>query len=425
MHAPDRSTPPVIQPIDQIRLQPPTLQYLPNQIPFYIFPNEQLDLIHLLIRVKAGTLYERQKHLALFTYSLLKESSPRHSANEIAGLLDFHGTYYTVSQTLEWVNISVSVPKYKMAGILPLIFEFLSTPEYRDENLSLYRNIRIKDLEYNEQKTEFRATQLLLHAMFGDAVTAGQISTKELLSAITADQMKAYHQETFVAENITIFATGNLDDGLRQLLGDLFSRIPSGKAVPSFGPIALPTDRAPLILGTIPTAVQASINLGMPNIGYLDSDKRDFSILSTLLGGYFGSRLMQRLREKEGYTYGVSSGSVYFGSQSLFIIDSNVNAPDAEAAIQACFEEMQRMQDEPMPASELDAARNYIIGDMLRDVENSVSYMKKYAFWQSFGLSEEEFPTMMRHIREITPDRIQTLAKKYLSYNNFTQVIVK
>ena len=76
----------------------------------------------------------------------MKESSPRHTANEIAGLLDFHGTYYTVSQTLEWVNISVSVPKYKMADILPVIFEFLSAPEYRDENLSLYRNIRIKDL---------------------------------------------------------------------------------------------------------------------------------------------------------------------------------------------------------------------------------------------------------------------------------------
>ena len=425
MHSPDRSTPPVIQPIDQIRLQAPILQHLPNHIPLFIFPNEPLDLIHLLIRVKAGTLHEHVKHLALFTYSLLKESSPRYTANEIADRMDFNGTHYTVSQTLEWVNISISAPKCQIANILPVIFEFLACPEFREENLSIYRNIRIKDLEYNEQKTEFKATQLLLHAMFGDAVTAGQISTKEFISAITIGQMKNYHQETFVAENITLFATGNIDDTLNQLIVNLFAQIPSGKAVLPLGAIPLPADRTPVIHGTIPTAVQASISLGMPNIGYLDPDKRDFSILSTLLGGYFGSRLMQRLREKEGYTYGVSSGSVYFGSQSLFIIDSNVNAPDANAALSACFEEMQWMQDEPVPQEELDSVRNYIIGDMLRDVENSVSYMKKYAFWQSFGLTEEEFPTMMRHIREITPDRIQTLAKKYLSHNNFTQVIVK
>jgi predicted Zn-dependent peptidase len=174
----------------------------------------------------------------------------------------------------------------------------------------------------------------------------------------------------------------------------------------------------------MPDSVQSSITLCMVKDGYNAPERRSFSFLSTITGGYFGSRLMQNLRERNGYTYGITAGSVYFGNQALFIINSDVNAEHTQAAIDACFEELKRLQEEPVGTEELESARNYLLGNMLRDVDNSVSYLKRYAFWHSFGLDETEFQQQIQAIRNTHADTLQQLAKKHFNYNNFTRIIV-
>ena len=420
----DRTQAPAQHPIAEITLPTPRKGILSNGIPYSFIDNENLDLIHLIIQLRVGILHEPQKHLALYTYALLKESSQAHTSTEIADLLDFYGTHYSISETLDKTSIIVSIPKKNIPQILPVVFDFISAPHYREDNLSIYKNLKIKDLEYNSQKTDVRNTQLMLHAMFGDAHTAGQFSTKENLQAITIPQMQAFHQETFCAENISIFATGHIDQEVEDCFSKLFSQIPHGGRTMDIQDLALPADSNPVIFEKMPNSVQSSITLCRPMFGYTDDERKDFSILSTITGGYFGSRLMQNLREKNGYTYGISSGSVYFGNQSLFIINSDVNIKDTQAAINACFEELERLQQEPVGEEELESVKNYIVGDLLRDVENSVSYLKKYAFWNFHGLDEKEFQENMRHVHQVDAEKILFLSQKYFQHNKLTQVIV-
>lgn len=420
----DRSTPPHQHPITELQLPAPRMETLENGIPVYTLPNPQLDLIHILIHIRSGILHETQKHLSQFTYALLKESSNKHSSTEIADLLDFYGVHYTTSCGMDKNVITISVPRNNVSDILPTIYDFIAHPEYKEDRLDIYANLKIKDLEYNSQKTDVRSTQLMLHAMFGDSLTAGQFSTRENLKAVTVAQMQENHQRTFCAENLRIFITGNVDADMEQCIKDLFAQVPHGHVAKEIRDLTLPVDSSPLISETMPDSVQSSITLCCPNIGYLDADRRGFSILGTITGGYFGSRLMQNLRERNGYTYGVSGGSVYFGNQSLFIINSDVNAIHTQAAVDACFEELQRLQEEPVCDEELETARNYILGDMLRDVDNSVSYLKKYAYWNQYGLNEREFQDMIQAVKEISADVLLSLAKKYFDYNNFTRIIV-
>lgn len=420
----DRSIPPLQNPVAELQLPAPRMEKLDNGIPVYTLPNPQLDLIHILIHIRNGILHETQKHLSQFTYALLKESSRKHSATEIADLLDFYGVHYTTSCGMDKNVITISVPRSNVSSILPVIYDLIAHPQYRKERLDIYANLKIKDLEYNSQKTDVRSTQLMLHAMFGDTLTAGQFSTRENLKAVTVAQMQEYHQHTFCAENLRLFITGNVDADMEQCIKDLFSQVPHGQASKEIHDLPLPADPTPLIREAMPDSVQSSITLCCPNIGYMDADRRGFSILATITGGYFGSRLMQNLRERNGYTYGISAGSVYFGNQSLFIINSDVNATHTQAAVDACFEELQRLQEEPVGDEELETARNYILGDMLRDVDNSVSYLKKYAYWNQHGLDEREFQSMIQAVKETDAETLLSLAKKYFDYNKYTRIIV-
>ena len=421
----DRNISPDIHPISDIQLIPPRICHLDNGIPMYIFDNEQLDLIHIIISLKIGVLTEQQKHITRFTYKLLKESSERYSSNEIADLFAFYGTHYSTSVALDKTDIKLCIPKHNCNTVLPVVYDFLAHPKFRESNLSIYKNRQIKDLEYNSCKTDFRATKLMLNTLFGEQTTAGQFSTKENLQSVTIEQMADYHDLTFQAENMTIFATGNIDTDIEQCISRLFSQIPTHQHEPlSFNGLAAPVTPAAIINEKMPDCLQSTIELGMPFIGYNNPEHYDFDILTTIFGGYFGSRLMQNLREKHGYTYGISADAVYFNDESIFIMSSDVNVNDTRPAMEACFEEMARLQEELVPPEELQAVQSYLLGEVLRDIDNSVSYMKEYSFWHKFGLDEQEFSRHIDHIRNIRAERIQELAKKYFNYNNFTQIIV-
>ena len=159
-------------------------------------------------------------------------------------------------------------------------------------------------------------------------------------------------------------------------------------------------------------------------MGYTHEERRNFEILSTLYGGYFGSRLMQNLREENGYTYGVFCSSLYYENESVFYIEADVVVDKTKDAMDECFNEMILLQNELVSDEELSLVKSYMIGELLRQVDGSVSYLKRYAFWSDFQLDETEMQKMMDAIHNITPQTIQSLSKQYLQPEMFATIVV-
>src|SRR3546814_12698248 len=72
-------------------------------------------------------------------------------------------------------------------------------------------------------------------------------------------------------------------------------------------------------------------------------------VLNTVLGGYFGSRLMANIREDKGYTYGIGSGLHSLKGDGIFFIATEVGVDVSEKALQEIYHELIRLQDEPIP----------------------------------------------------------------------------
>ena len=133
---------------------------------------------------------------------------------------------------------------------------------------------------------------------------------------------------------------------------------------------------------------------------------------------------MQNLRETNGYTYGVFDSTMFFHDQSIHYIDSEVNIDKTDLAVAACYDEMRRLQDEKPDDEEMALVRNYMLGSVLRDVDGSIKLMKRYIYWQNFGLNEQEFYQMVEAIRTTDAETIQRLAQTYLQPEEFTTVVV-
>ena len=425
MSSVNRAVPPTIQPIEPFALPTPRRETLPNGVPLFYFDNPNLDLIHILLQIRTGSLYQPAKHVCNFAYTLLRESHPQLSPEETSEKLDYYGTNVAVNVGMGCVQILISVPKNNIPEILPVIAGFLITPQYRPDRLRYTQDKEIKNLAYNERKTDYCAWRLMWREMLGDWYpTVSSFATPETLNAVTVSQLQDFHRQSFCAENLTVFVTGNTDVRTEAIVRDAWSAVPYGVRAPELPTVVLPDDRERIVHQPMPDCLQTSIVLCFPSIGYNDPNRTAFSVLNTLTGGYFSSRLMQNLRERQGLTYGITSSSTFFGSQSVFAISSDVNADATQRAIDACFEELQRLQEELVGDDELQMVKNYMFGQQLRSADTSVNVMQKFAYWHRFGLDETEMYRYLTEIKEVTPEQIKNLAKENFSYNKFTQISV-
>lgn len=423
MTHPDRTVPPKIAKTDSFSLPKPRKTVLENGIPLFLFDNPNLDLIYILVQVRTGTLYQQQKHVCQYACMLLRESSRRLLPYEMEEKLDYFGTNMTTNVNNDRVQIMISVPKRNITEILPLITDFFADPFYRDESLQIYKEKEIKNLALNEQRTDYLAWRFMWREMLGGCYPKiFDFATQDSINAVTVDQLSDFQSRSFVAENMELFITGNLDSPTEHAVTSCFSMLGNGNAAPK---LPLAAAAAPsTIYHPFKNCLQSSVVLSFLSMGYNNELRPAFSVLNTVVGGYFGSRLMQCLREKHGYTYGVSSSSAFFADQSVFAINTDVNAESTNAAIDACFMELRRLQRELIENEELDTVKDYMSGVLLRSIDNSVNAMQKFAYYRHFGLDDTELYGYMSKIKEVTSDDLIFLAKNYLGENNFTKIIV-
>lgn len=406
------------------QLQSPEKRVLSNGLPVFIFDNERLDLIHFALRIQAGTLYENRKFVANPTYGLLMESVPGLTSGDVEDRLDFYGAFFQSSVGHEYITLEFIIPKSTIQNILPFIFSFISSPCYKEENLNLYKQRKIKELEFNSQKISYRAGQLLYHTFLNPELPTSHMLTKTHISSLSPNILQAYHQSTFHAENVSLFVSGNVNQEIIELIQDHFSQIPSGKKTELPTNLLITDKKGEEIIETRDESLQSSIMIGRPTMAYEHEDRRSFSVASTILGGYFGSRLMQNLREKNGYTYGVQAGTNYFGDTSIFYIHTEINVDKTQDALRECRLEMKKLVEHPVEKEELDTVKSYMEASLLRKLDGSVDYMRQYMLWHASGLDETEFESMKQTIQEIDAKQIEKMAVHYLSPEDFTTIIV-
>lgn len=420
----DRKIAPPLHQFISFRLQQPQKRVLDNGIRLFFFENPQLDLIHFTLRIKAGSIFEHDKLLANSTYSLLIESVRGKTPADVEDFLDYYGAVFNASVNLEYVSLQFIIPKSSCRTVLPFICSFIISPGFQEDSLSRYKERKGKELEYNQRKVSFRSGQWMYNTLLNSSIPAGTILEKKHIESLSVLQMEEYHRQTFCSENMTLFLTGNVDEEIMEKVCSEIGRIPSNMPAdyPDVFAASLPENR--LIFEKREDSMQSSIILCRRGLAYEDEERRPFSVLSTLLGGYFGSRLMQNLREKNGFTYGVYCSASYFGSGSLFYLNSDVNIDKTDMAIEECRKEMLRLIDEEVGVEELDTVKNYMAGSLLRKLDGTVNYMREYALWDSAGLDEQELERVMTAIRKADAQYIRYLAGKYLNPADFATIVV-
>ncbi|HRH66403.1 MAG TPA: insulinase family protein, partial [Bacteroidia bacterium] len=171
-------------------------------------------------------------------------------------------------------------------------------------------------------------------------------------------------------------------------------------------------------------AVQSAIRIGRRLFNRNHPDYPGMAVLNTVLGGYFGSRLMSNIREDKGYTYGIGSALVSMKQEGYFFISTEVGADVTVPALTEIYKEIDLLKTELVEEEELAMVRNYMRGTFLKGIENAFHLADRFRSLHLHGLGYDYYQKYLEKVRTIQPDEIKALANKYLDSGAFYELVV-
>ncbi len=248
-----------------------------------------------------------QSSVAMFTQALLARGTTQFTRQQLA-------------DEFERLKISGNIEHFEttrpnLVAALKLMAHILKEPVFPASEFEQFRKQALTSIETSRNDPRTLANEALAQHFNrypqGDWRAAKNSDEKIAeIQSITLDKLKAFHQQFYGASNGELAIVGDFDaEQLRQVIRELYGNWQS--PVP-YTRIAMQNfDVAPLqrIIHTPDKengTYQAAINLDKRDD---DSDYAALLVANYLLGGGSGldSRLMQRVRQKEGLSYHISS----------------------------------------------------------------------------------------------------------------------
>lgn len=415
--------PPVCEPID-MKLVTPEQHILPNGIPVYVLDAGDSEVVRMDVLVGGGRWQQTQPLQALFTNRMLREGTRRYRAMEIAERLDYYGAWLELSNSSKFASITLySLSKY-LPHTLEVLESLLKEPLFPEGELELVVNNNVQQFLINSSKVDFHAHRALVKAVYGEQHPCGRLVQEDDYRRITPSVLREFYDRFYYSDNCSIYLSGKVDkrvlDLVEERLGTPFGR---GGKVPEQRKFIPCSSAEKRIFVEKADAMQAAVRMGMLSIGCNHPDYLKLRVVITLLGGYFGSRLMSNVREEKGYTYGISAGIMSYPEHGLLVINAETANEYVEPLIGEVYREINHLQNDLVPEAELKMVRNYMLGDMCRSYESVFSLADAWIFVHTSEVKESYFTDLLQAVRNITPCEIRDLAGRYLCKETLKEVV--
>lgn len=420
----NRTYQPGFRTIDHIDIPIPEKIILANGIETFLIEAGTQDVIKIDIFFNAGSWYQSKPVIASTVNEMLIEGTKNLTSKQIAEKLDFYGAFIHTQPTKDFGNVSLYTLKKYLPETIKILENIIKNPTFPKDELSIFLNKRKQKFQIEIEKVSHIARREFNEQLFGKNHPYGIKAELNDYENISRQDVVDFHSTYYCANNCKIIISGKIDGSVNDLVNQHFGSNDwqnDSLDISKHCTIDSPTKFESIIPKE--NVTQSAIRLGKVTINKDHPDFHKLEIVNTILGGYFGSRLMKTVREEKGYTYGINSVLVSFKHAGYFVILSEVGANVAKEAINDIQKEIKRLREETISNDELALVKNYMLGDLLRSLNGAFEIASSFKSLIEHGLNLNFFNKQMEAIQSITPDEIRKIADKYLHEDTLVKTI--
>ncbi len=420
----NRQIAPDFHSIQPFTLMAPENKQYPNGLKAFVFDGGEQDLVR--VEWIFENRYDKDDNALIHSClaPMLLEGTRQLSNAEIADQIDFHGAYLVPEFNSDHSSLTLFTLNKHLPRLLPLIRTLFTDASFPEKEWNTYLRNRKQRLEISLRKNDVLARREFNRRIFGENRYGGVTEPSDLDHLSRELPLNLYRQQ-FTPSNCSVFIAGQVPASTLSLFEKHFvEEWPDLAGGFENSPPFLMETNGETYIQTIPDALQSAIRMGYRTIQRSHPDFPGLQFVNTVLGGYFGSRLMANIREDKGYTYGIGSGIADMKHTAYFTLATEVGVEVTENTLNEIEKEINLLKEKAVPAEEMELVRNYMMGSLLGSLENIFSHADKFKQAYFSGIGLEYFDYYQQVILKMDAPTVQQLANTYLDFDRMEKIIV-
>jgi zinc protease len=424
----DRSKTPTLGPPPKVSLPPIVTRQLPNGLKLMIVEQHELPLVDFVLVVGSGGTVDpaSKSGVANLTSAMLTEGTISRNALDIADQIAFLGVSLSAASTWDAGTVSLHTPTSQLDSALALFADVALHPAFRAEDFDRVKQNRLTNLIQLKDRPTAIADQAYSAILYGSSHPYGHnlLGTETSVTGMTPADLQSFYRANFVPNNSTLIIVGDVTPAqIEGKISSLFGGWQRGNVVPFKFSDAPKAGATTVYLIDKPGAAQSSFRIGSIGVPRSTRDYFALSVMNTILGGSFTSRLNQNLRETKGYTYGARSRFDMRQSAGPFTASAEIVAAKTDSALIEFMKELNAIRD-TVPAVELNKAKRYLQLGMPSDFETTQQIANQLIPVALYGLPLDYYNSYIANIENVTQADVQRVAKQYINPGSLAIVVV-
>ncbi|MDQ3823634.1 MAG: insulinase family protein [Actinomycetota bacterium] len=346
---------------------------LANGVRVLTAPMPHAQSITCALMFAAGSRYETRETNGIAHFAehmFFKGTERRPTARDIAGEIDAIGGEFNAFTGKEYTGYYVKCAAEHRDVALDVLVDMLRNSRFDPDEIEREKGVIVEEMNmYFDTPRDFIGG-VYDNLLYGDQPLGWDIiGRKETVRGATRATFLDYLGRWYGPDRLVVGLGGRLGDDLvprlQDLLGDLDGTTASAPA-----PVALDANGVPRVKVHTKQSDQAHLCVGVRSYPLEHPDRYALQLLATVLGGGMSSRLFTEVRERRGLAYYVFGTNHSYTDAGSLYSQAGVDIARIDEAVSTIVRELRRIADEPIPADELEKARNFAKGRFVLQLES-------------------------------------------------------
>ncbi len=350
---------------------------LPNGLRIVSAPRWNSESVAIGIWIGVGARYEpnRINGISHFLEHLIFKGTTGRSSRQIKEAIEGSGGSLNAFTDEEFTSVVAKVQPKDLGQAVEVLSDMVLHPELDSKELEKERQVVLEEIRM-VRDLPMHFVHDLLNALLWPGHPLGRdiAGTPASLGRICRADLRRFQSRYYRPRNVVIAACGRLSHrSLVEAITRSWGRVPPGRPAVCRRPPQ--RQRRPRLKIELKETEQTHFSLGFRAFPRSHPDVQALSLLNVLMGGNMSSRLFQRVREDRGLAYEIGSQVKRFRDTGLFSVSAGVEHKHLGPCLDVVLQELKRIRREPVSPKEFEQAVEYLTGQILFALEDTVEHM--------------------------------------------------
>ena len=385
--------------------------HIPSKIP--------VSYVGVVLDVGTRDELENESGMAHFIEHMLFKGTEKRKSTQIISCLENIGGQIDAYTTKEETYIYSVVPRRYTLKAVDLLSDIVMNSIFPEKELQKERVVVIDEIQsYNDSPSELVYDDFEEMIFPNDAIGRNILGNEASLATFDSAKLKAFTNRCYTANRMVVFALGNLKfDRFVKYVEGCFNLHPSDNKADRKAPsVYTPVQRV-----VNKDTYQAHCIIGNRCCNITSEDRYTLALLNNILGGpNMSSLLNMAVRERNGLCYTIESGVTSYVDTGVWSIYFGCDEKNLKRTKSICFNQLDKLCNNPISASRLSTAKRQFIGQMLianQNLENVVLNVSKMVL-HNIPLLENK--KVIERINQISSEEMLSLSKSLFARENLS-----